>query len=122
MISNTQIKKRKSRKTNPEIVATLHKAKEHKEWNSIAKKVSGGTRRYSSVNITQIEEATKAGDRVVIIGKVLGAGELTKKVRVCALGFSALARAKIADAKGEVVLLKDEIAHNPKAEGVKVLQ
>ena len=121
MISKTKIGKRIRRKTNPEIVATILALKKNKEWLKIAQIISSSARKYSSVNLDKIEKHTKEGDTVVIPGKVLSGGEVSKKIRVCALAFSEGAREKLKSRKCEIVSLLEEVKKNPSARGVKVI-
>lgn len=121
MISKTHIRKRTKKKTNSSLVRTINLARKHSAWQHIAQQLSGSTRRHSSVNLSDIDRETKEGDTVIIIGKVLGSGVLSKKVRVCALGYSESAREKLKKSKAEIVKLDDEIQKNTKATGVKVL-
>ena len=121
MISKTKISKRIRRKINPEIVETLRLAKKNKGWERVAYLISGPTRKYSSINLRKIEKETKEGDTVVIPGKVLGLGTISKKVRVCALNFSESAKEKLKEQKSEIVTIFEEIKKNPKAEGIKII-
>lgn len=121
MISNTSIAKRIPRKMDSYIVDTIFAAKKQKKWNKIAQIVSGGRRRYSNVNIKRIENESQEGDVIVIPGKVLGTGNLTKKIKICALYFSESAHDKIKQGKSESVKLVEEIKKNPEAKGVKIL-
>lgn len=120
MISKTKLKKRIGKKSDSEIVETLILAKKHDAWIGVAQKLSGARREYSSVNLKQIEGLAKSGDVVVVIGRVLGLGELKKKVKICALGFSGSALEKIRKTGAEGVLIKEEIKKNPKASGIKI--
>ena len=122
MISKTKIKKRLKRKTNPEIVETILAAKKNEYWNKITQIISGSTRKYSSVNLNEIERKTKEGDTVVVIGKVLGSGNVSKKIRICAISFSESAKDKLKVKKSELVTILEEIKKNPKAEGIKILR
>ncbi|MBX4196705.1 50S ribosomal protein L18e [Candidatus Pacearchaeota archaeon] len=122
MISGTKVKERIRRKTNPSLAETIFMAHKNKAWNKLAQILSGSTRRQASVNLSDIDKQTTAGDTVVIPGKVLGSGALTKKVRICALGISASARDKLKDTKSESATIADEIKINPKAQGIKVLR
>ena len=122
MISKTKIKKRLKRKVDKYIVETVNAAKKNKEWNKLAQIISSSRKKYSSVNLKEIEKETKEGDTVVIAGKVLGLGDVTKKIRICALNFSESAREKLKENKSEVVTILEEINKNPKAQGVKILQ
>ena len=121
MISKTKIKKRLNKKTNPYIVKTIEAARKNNNWLKVAGTISNSNKKYSSVNLKEIDEQAKEGDTVLILGKVLGSGSLTKKVRVCALNFSESAKEKLKAHKCEVVTIIEEINKNPKAEGIKVI-
>ena len=92
-----------------------------KAWMGIASRLSGPTRKQASVNLDELEKKTKEGDTVIVLGRVLGMGSVSKKIRVCALGFSASAREKLKHGKSEIVSIGEEIKHNPKAEGIKII-
>ena len=121
MKSKRQLRERIGKKTNSSLVSTLVLAKKQAAWSDIAHKLSGPTRKHASVNLDAIDEITKEGDTVVVLGKVLGTGNVSKKVRVCALHFSSSARTKLKDVKAEIVSIADEIKKNPKANGIRVL-
>jgi len=120
-ISKTKIKRHLAKKTSPAIVETIMLAKKQKGWLPIAKKIANSTRQYSSVNLSDIDAKTTAGDTVLIIGKVLASGELTKKVRICSLSISQSAQDKLKKTKSEYATIAQEIKINPKAEGVKII-
>jgi len=122
MISNTKLKRRSVRKTSPVLVETLSEARKSKEWNEVAKLLSGPSRNLQSKNLFEIEKETKEGDTVVVVGKVLSKGELTKKIRLCAFAISKKAAEKAKESKTEVVSILEEIKKNPKAEGTKLLR
>ena len=123
MLSRTKLKRRITRKTHPAIAATIAAALKAKGavWRVVAQRISGPTRRHAAVNLDAVDNATKTGDTVIVVGKVLGSGDVTKKVRICALGFSAAAREKLRKTKSEAVSLLEEMKKNPRGEGVKVL-
>jgi large subunit ribosomal protein L18e len=122
MISKTKISNRKSRKNNPEIVSTILNSMKNDSWNMIGGKISGPRKNYQSMNLKEINIQSKEGDTVVVLGKVLGTGNVDKKIRVCALSFSENAKKKLLKFKGEAVYINEEIKKNPKAEGVKFIQ
>lgn len=121
-ISNTRLKGRIKRKSNPSIVETINLANENESWKSLAKFLSSGSRNYASVNLKQIDQKTTAGDTVLIPGKVLGTGDLSKKVRICSLSISQSAKDKLKKSKSEYASILDEIKINKKAEGLKIIQ
>lgn len=120
-ISKTKIKFNAKRKTNPEVSETLSLALKQKNWLQFAKIIGSSRRKYSKVNLSNIENQTTTGDTVIIIGKVLGKGDVSKRIRVCALGFSKSALEKLKKTKSEVVSISEEIKKNPKAEGLKLI-
>jgi ribosomal protein L18E len=121
-LSKTKIKFRIKKKTNPVLVETLQAAIKHPAWKPVAALLSGSTRNYVSKNLFEIEQETKLGDTVVIVGKVLSKGNLTKKVKLCALAISEKAHEKLKPTKSEIVSILEEITKNPKAEGIKILK
>ena len=122
MKTKTKIEKQTKRKTNPELVQTILLAKKSKEWLAIANVLSGSRRNRIDINLEKIDEETKAGDTVVVPGKVLSLGEIDKKIRICALSFSEKAKEKLLSSKCEVVSILDEIKKNPRANGIKILK
>lgn len=108
-------------KTHPHLQLAIRAALKNKSWLALAKKLAGSTRRQLSLNLSEIEEKTTAGDTVVIAGKILALGELSKKVRIASLSISASAKEKLKKTKSDWIPLYQEIQSNPKAEGVKIL-
>ena len=121
MISKTKIRKRTKKKTDDYIVETINSGKKNKAWFKILQMISGPRRKYTSVNLKEIDSKTKEGDTIIVPGKVLAVGDVTKRVRVCALYFSESAEKKLKMKKGEVVTILEEIKNNPKMEGVKII-
>jgi large subunit ribosomal protein L18e len=121
-ISQTKLKGRIRNKTNSNTIELLREGRKQKAWNSVMKIISSSTRNYSSVNLARIDAETKAGDTVVIAGKVLSSGNVTKKLRICALAISDEAKDKLKESKSEYVSLIEEIKSNPKATGIKLIR
>jgi len=121
MESNRTIRKRTRRKTDSRLVGTIQAARKEKAWNLVAFKLSGSTRAHASVNLNQINNLVKEGDTVVVPGKILGVGQLHKKIKVCALSYSESALHKLKAAKIAAHTIEDEIKSNPKADGVVIL-
>ena len=108
------------RKQDTSLVRTIFHAKKQPAWRMLAQILSGPTRRYTSVNLDEINKYAKEGDTIIVTGKVLGGGMVTKKIKICALQFSESAVTKLKGAKIAVHSINDEITKNPKAEGVRV--
>jgi large subunit ribosomal protein L18e len=122
MKSKTLIEKQLKKKTNSDLVETVVAAKKAKAWFRIAEILSGSRRQRFDINLKDLEEGTKAGDVIVVPGKVLSQGNVSKKIKVIALGFSETAKEKLLSAKCDVVYILDEIKKNPEAKDVKILE
>ena len=120
--SNRKLKEQIGRKTNPSLIETFASAKKNNGWKKIADILSSPTRRQSRLNLSEIDKQTSAGDTVLIPGKVLSQGEITKKIKICALSASKNAREKMKHSKTEFLTINEEINKNPKCEGIKILR
>ena len=110
------------KKTNPFLEETISLSLKNKPWLPIAKLISSPTRSHPSINLEEIDSQTETGDTVLIPGKVLAKGDLSKKVRIVSLTISSPALHKLSKTKSEFATIKEEIEINPKAEGVKVIK
>lgn len=117
MISKTQITKRILKKRNPEIVETIMLAKK-KGLLDLAKRLSGPSRLYSKVNLSELD---KIDSDVVVVGKVLGSGEVLKKKKVAAINFSEQAKMKLKKSGCEIGRIKSFIKDKKNLEGVRVI-
>lgn len=109
------------RKHNPELVETIMQAKKNDKWNKAASILASPRRNKVAVNLDALDKISKEGDTLVVPGKVLGNGDVSKKLRIAALSFSQEALKKLKDKKCEVITIKEEMKINPKAQGVKIL-
>ncbi len=121
MKSKTKIEKQSQRKRSPEIVETIRAAKKKEKWLKIAGVLSGPRRSRINLNLTEIDKDSKEGDTVVIPGKVLSQGEIGKKIKVVALGFSEKAREKLMKSKSDPTSILEEIKKNPEAKSIRIL-
>jgi len=120
-------KKQISRKSNSELVKTIDelKAASRKNdapiWKSIAKKLEGPSRNWPIVNVSKIEYNADKNGKVVIPGKIMGSGTLSKKVTVSAYSFTKTAIQKIENAGGKCMIYNDFIKKNPTGKDVVVI-
>jgi len=121
MKSKTKMKMQGRRKSSPVLEDTIREGLKNEGWRKVVGILSGSTKNYKSINLFEIDKQSKAGDTVVVVGKILSEGELTKKIKICALSVSKKAEVRIKESKSEIVSILEEIKKNPKAEGVKVL-
>ena len=122
MLSKTKIKSNTRKKTSQELVETIKLATKNPNWRQIADTVSRSRSNYSAVNLKDIDKNATEGDTIIVPGKILSQGEITKKIRLCALSISKEAKEKLKNTKSEFFHLMHEIKNNPKAEGIKIVR
>ena len=119
--SKTKIETQLRKKNNPELVETIIASKKNSGWISVASILSGSKKNRKDVNLSDINNKTKQGEKIVIPGKVLSQGNVDKKIKIIALGFSEKAREKLNKAGCEISNISEEIKSNPSAKGLKFL-
>jgi len=118
-ISKTKIEKRIRKKVNPFLVETLIKLKKSKP--EIAKILAGPVKKQAKFNLMDIEKHGNSKS-IVVLGKVLSVGDLTKKVKIVALSASEKAKEKIKKSGSEFANILEEIKKNPELKGLEVLK
>jgi large subunit ribosomal protein L18e len=118
---------RKPAKTNPTLVGLISKLKEASRvnkapvWRDIALRLEGPSSNWAEVNISRIDRFASENETIVIPGKLLGSGEIAKKVTVAAYRFSGQAKEKITKAGGTDLSIEELLAKNPKGSKVKLM-
>ena len=109
--------------TNIILRKTLDELKKTKSpfWMRVHELLSRPSRKRIVVNVSKINRYASDGDIVVVPGKVLGAGEINKKVKVAAFSFSYSAIEKIHEAGGETIHILELVKENPKGKGLKII-
>lgn len=99
----------KLRKTNTLLVDLIHRLRKEKKpfWKKVAEMLARPRTRKIEVNISKLERYGKEGTTVVIPGKVLGDGQLTKKMTIAAFKFSNSAKKSIAECGGKAITIND---------------
>jgi len=90
-------------------------------WDYIAELLERPARMRVAVNVSKINRYAREGEVVVVPGRVLGAGFISKPVDVAAVWFSEKAIEKIVAAGGKVMFIGDLIKENPKGSRVRVI-
>jgi len=119
MISKTKIDKRMKKKTDSELVETILLAK--KSNPELATLLAMPTRKRVTLNLDEIGKKIKEEKTAIVPGKVLGKGQVDKKIKIIALNFSAGAIEKLKKGKIEISTINRELKHNKKVEG-KILK
>lgn len=121
MISKTKMFDRAINKNDSELVETIMACKKNEAWMKVGIIISRSRSQMPVVNLDKINKIVSDGDTVVVPGKVLSQGDISKKIKIAALKFSGNAREKLSKNKSEIITILDEIKKNPSAKGIKVI-
>ena len=123
----SKIRKLVKRKSNPNLVRLIDellKASAMNDapiWKDIAERLAKPKRLYAEVNVAKIQRFANEGETIVVPGKVLGGGRISKAVTVAALSFSETAKRKITEAGGKCITIKELVEINPSGSGVRIM-
>lgn len=118
--SKTKIENQLVGKTNKALVNTIILAKKNPAWMEVAGALTISRRKRKDINLTELNKTE--GKVLVVCGKVLSQGEITKKIKVVALGFSSNAEEKLKKAGCEFLTIAEEIQKNKDAKEVVILK
>ena len=113
-------------KENPELLRTLMElrraAKRHDApiWHELARRLQRARHQTTPVNVAHLERLGRAQETLVVPGKVLASGRLTKALTVAAFHYSAEARAKIHAAGGKALSIEELLKAHPDGAGVRL--
>ena len=119
MVKNTK-------KTNPELVCLIGRLKEKSRsdgkpiWRDIAKRLERPSRVWTSVNVSKIDRYADNKETIIVPGKVLGSGILSKKLTIAAWKFSESAINKIENTGGKALSL-EELMNDKKLKNIKII-
>ncbi|MFA6805255.1 MAG: 50S ribosomal protein L18e [Candidatus Methanomethylophilaceae archaeon] len=115
-------------KTNPQLVALIFdlKAKTRETeapiWRDIALRLEKPKSNWAEANLSKLERYAKDGETIIVPGKVLAAGSVTKKLTVAAYDFSDAAVAGIKAAGGNTMTIRELMDSNPKGSKVRIMR
>jgi large subunit ribosomal protein L18e len=110
---------------NRELVVFLEKASKKNKapvWGAVARAISCPRRERVCVNLGKIAKLAPSGATVIVPGKILSGGELSGKLDIAALSFSASAKEKVAKAGGKLVSIRELAETKPKGSGVMIVK
>ncbi|MCK4968116.1 MAG: 50S ribosomal protein L18e [Candidatus Aenigmarchaeota archaeon] len=119
-----------TKKTGPtnehtkQLIVDLYTASEKgkiKIWKDVAERIQKPSRIIPSVNLSKIEKYAKEKEIILIPGKLLGDGILTKKVTVSSLKASKTAIEKLTACGGKYITIKELIKTNPKGKTTRIM-
>ena len=115
------------RKENAElahVLVALRKASKTHEapiWAAVAAKLARPRRKAKPVNVGHLERLAAANQTVVVPGKLLAHGTITKPLTVAAFHYSEDARTKIHAAGGTAISISELLKANADGKGVRLL-
>ncbi len=113
--------------TNPRLIRMINRLEKASRvnnapiWRAVAEKLRRPTRARIEVNLWKIEKYAEGETAIIVPGKVLGEGEITKPVIVAAASFSSAAKKKIEEAGGKAYLLDEYMEENPKGSNTRIV-
>jgi len=90
-------------------------------WRYVAEILSRSSRARVAVNLSKISRYASEGEVVVVPGKVLGGGVLSKRVTIAAAHFSKAAIEKIERSGSRHMHILDLVKENPEGRGVRII-
>jgi large subunit ribosomal protein L18e len=105
-------------------VVRLERASKEKDariWKKGAEMLGSQTKNFPVVNVGHLSHISKKGSAIFVPGKVLGAGQVDKKIIVGAFHFSKSALEKINDAGGEAIQIEELVKRYPDGGGVIIV-
>ncbi|MFB6145416.1 MAG: 50S ribosomal protein L18e [Candidatus Nanohaloarchaea archaeon] len=109
--------------TNPVLLETIELLEEQDApvWREVAENLGKVNRQRPEVNLSDIDRNAEDGETVVVPGKVLGAGRLTKEVTVAAFDASRSAKSEIRE-NGEFMFIDELVEDNPEGSEVRIVK
>lgn len=89
-------------------------------WRRISEEMAKSTRSRREVNLSKLEKYLGKDEIALIPGKVLSAGQFTKKNTVAAFRFSEKARETI-NKTGKAISIQQLMKENPKGKKVRII-
>jgi large subunit ribosomal protein L18e len=115
------------RKENPELVHILielrraAKAHDAPVWGDVARQLARPRHQRDPVNVGHLERLVEPNSTVVVPGKLLAEGKLTKPLTVAAFHYSDGARQKVHEAGGRALAIHELLKAKPDGAGVRIV-
>ncbi len=122
-MKKADIEKVKARKENPFLVSLIKNLRKEKKqiWQKVAYELSRPRRKKVEVNVSKLEQYCADGSSVVVPGKVLGSGRITRKLLVGAFAFSESARKSIESAGGKTLSIEAMYRNNQAGKDIMIM-
>jgi large subunit ribosomal protein L18e len=123
MIVKRKIAERAKRKTNLQLKKLLLKLKKSNSdfWINVAKLLARPRRKFVEVNLDKIEKNCEDEDVVLVPGKVLGKGVLSKKITLACFKISKGAKNKIEFSKSRLMSIDELYEKDKEGKNIKLI-
>jgi len=89
-------------------------------WKRIALELERPTRQHRVVNLSRIDKYCNDNDVVVVPGKLLGGGVVSKKVTIAAYSYSRKTEDKL-NGNAKIISIEDAMKQYPKGNNLKII-
>jgi large subunit ribosomal protein L18e len=114
-------------KGDPELVRTLIElrkaARRHEApiWAAVAERLARARHSVPPVNVGDLERLASAKETIIVPGKLLSHGEISKPLTIAAYRWSGTAAAKVAKAGGRTITIHELLHNQPDGAGVRII-
>lgn len=108
------------RKDLIDLIGKLQKQK-NGVWKRTAELLAKSRRKRIEVNLSKIDAYAQENSTVLVPGKVLGTGNITKKITISAFAFSKNAQKTIHETGSTIMSIDELLSQNPEGKGVYIL-
>ncbi|HLY76555.1 MAG TPA: 50S ribosomal protein L18e [Thermoplasmata archaeon] len=115
------------RKENPELARVIIELKKaaraHQApiWRAAAERLARPRHQVFPLNVGHLERLAEARQTIVVPGKLLAEGHLTKPLTIGAISYSSEARSKVHSAGGTTLSISELVKSHPDGKGVRLL-
>ncbi|MCS7142719.1 MAG: 50S ribosomal protein L18e [Aigarchaeota archaeon] len=100
----------------------LEASRRKRLWARVLEEVEAPTKNRRNINLYELNRTTREGETVLVLGKLLGSGELRHRLTVIAFDFSDAAYQKVLSSGGRPVYLLDYLkSGQPVTSGVRLI-
>jgi large subunit ribosomal protein L18e len=115
------------RKKNPQLARVIieleRAAKAHKApvWRAAADRLARSRHQVFPLNVAHLERLAEPKQTILVPGKLLGEGSLTKPLTIGAISYSSEARSKVQAAGGTTLTILELLKTHADGKGVRLL-
>jgi len=91
-------------------------------WRKVAYELSRPRRQKVEVNLSKIEQLASEDSMILVPGKVLGSGMVSRKITIAAFSFSESAKKLIDSSGGKMMSIESLQKANPEGKGVMIVK